>query len=129
MTHISNDSSYHSLSRDVPPLPSLLHDSDETPLKEVVNATESSTLHVEGPSDDQKPLGLGNDGNSDPRGQQNDSQRHDDCRGQQKINPSEAQLPDSQIPSASAVPKYINHYQENINKSSQTLFSEGRKDD
>ena len=54
-SHISNDSSYHSLSRDVPPLPSLLHDSDETPLKEVVNATESSTLHVEGPSDDQKP--------------------------------------------------------------------------
>ena len=79
--HTSNDSSYHSLSRDVLPLSSLLHGSDETPLKEVVGVTQSSSLHVEVPPDHQKLLGLGNDGNSNPGGQ-HCGQRHDNHRGQ-----------------------------------------------
>ena len=124
--HTSSDSSYRSLSRDVPPLSSPLHDSNETSLKEVVGATKSSSLHIKGPPDHQKPLHAGNDGNGD-NSDGNDGDG--DCRGQQKINPSKAQLPDSQIGSASAVPEHINHYHENINKSSQTLYSEGRKDD
>ena len=124
--HTSSDSSYRSLSRDVPPLSSPLHDSNKTSLKEVVGATKSSSLHIKGPPDHQKPLHAGNDGNGD-NSDGNDGDG--DCRGQQKINPSKAQLPDSQIGSASAVPEHINHYHENINKSSQTLYSEGRKDD
>ena len=127
--HTSSDSLYRSLSRDVPPLSSPLHDNDETPLKEVVGATQSSSLPVEEPPDDQKLLGLGNDGNGDPSGQQNDGRKWNDYRGQQKINPSEDKLPDFQISSASAVSEHMDHYQGNINKASQTLYSEGRKDD
>ena len=63
--HTSSDSSYRSSSRDVPPLSSPLYDSNETSLKEVVGATKSSSLHVEGPPDHQKPLHAGNDGNGD----------------------------------------------------------------
>ena len=122
--HTSSYSSYRSLSRDVPPLSSPLRDSNKTSLKEVVGATKSSSLHIKGPPDHQKPLHAGNDGNGD-----NSDGNDGDCRGQQKINPSKAQLPDSKIGSASAVPEHINHYHENINKSSQTLYSEGRKDD
>ena len=81
--HTASDSSYRS-SRDVPPLSSPLHDSDETPLKKVVGDTKSSSLHVEGPPDHQKPLharndgngengdGDGDDGDGDRRGGQND---------------------------------------------------------
>ena len=138
-SHTSSNLSYCSSSRDVLPLSSPLHDSDETSLKEVVGATKSSSLHVEGSPDHQKPLHAGNDGNGDSsdgddntasdgdhRCQQND-QRHDDHGGQQNINPSQAQLLYTQIPSA--VPEHVNCYQENINRFSQTLFSEGRKDD
>ena len=137
-SHTSSDSSYHS-SRDVLPLSSPLHDSDETSLKKAVGDIKSSSLHVEGQLDHQKSLHAGNDGNGDSsdgddntasdgdhRCQQND-QRHDDHGGQQNINPSQAQLLDTQIPSA--VPEHVNCYQENINRFSQTLFSEGRKDD
>ena len=79
--HTSIDSSYCSLSRYVPPLSGPLHDTDETLLEEVLDIIQSSSLHVEGPLDHQKPLGLGNDGNSDPAGQ-HCGLRHDDDRGQ-----------------------------------------------
>ena len=101
----SSNSSYHSSGRDVPPLSSPLHDSNETSLKEVVGATKSSSLHITGPPDHQKPLHARNDDN-------------DICRGQ---------LPDTQIPSAYAVPQHMNCFQGN--KSSQTLFSVGSKVD
>ena len=88
--HTSSDSSYHSSSRDVPPLSSPLHDSGETSLKEVVGATKSSSLHVEGPPDHQKPLHARNDGNGDNgdgdgdhRGRQN-GRRQDDQRGEHR---------------------------------------------
>ena len=92
-SHTSSDSLYRLLSRDVPPLSSPLHDSDETSLKEVVGTTKSSTLHTEGSPDHQKPLHARNDGNRDNGDDDNDGENI------------------------------------NINKSSQTLFSEGRKDD
>ena len=94
--HTSSDSSYCSLSRDVPPLSSPLHDSNETSLKEVVGATKSSSLHIKGPPDHQKSLHAGNDGNGDNsngddnndgdgdhRSQQN-GQRQDDQRGERR---------------------------------------------
>ena len=87
-SHTSSDSSYHS-SRDVPPLSSPLHDSNKTSLKEVVGATKSSSLHVEGPPDYLKPLHAGNDGDDnndgdgDRRGRQN-GRRQDDQRGKHR---------------------------------------------
>ena len=111
--HTSSDSSYHSLSRDVPPLSSPLHDSNKTSLKEVVGATKSSSLHITGPPDHRKPLHARNDGNGD-----NSDDDNDICRGQ---------LPDTQIPSAYAVPQHMNCFQGN--KYSQTLFSVGSKID
>ena len=88
----SSESSYRSSSRDVPLLSSPLHDSDETPLKEVVGSTQSSSMHFEGEADSQKPLGVGNDGdgnegdgNGGRRGQRNnDGQRNDERRGEQR---------------------------------------------
>ena len=104
----STSSSYRSSGRDVPPLSSPLHDSNE-----VVGATKSSSLHITGPPDHQKPLHARNDGNGD-----NSDDDNDICRGQ---------LPDTQIPSAYAVPQHMNCFQGN--KYSQTLFSVGSKID
>ena len=73
-SHTSSDSSYRLSSRDVPPLSSPLHDSEETPLKEVVGTTKSSSLHTEGPPDHQKPLHTRNDGNRDNRNDDNDGE-------------------------------------------------------
>ena len=71
-SHQSSNSSYsssrdtpHASSRDIPPLSSPLHDSDETQLKEVIGSTRSSSLHIEGPPDTQKPLHAANDGDGD----------------------------------------------------------------
>ena len=87
-SHQSSNSSYsssrdtpHVSSRDIPPLSSPLHDSDETQLKEVIGSTRSSSLHIEGPPDTQKPLHAANDGNGDD-GDDNDDD-NGDCRGQQ----------------------------------------------
>ena len=80
-SHTSNDSSYHSSCTDVLPLSSPLHDSDETSLKEVVGATKSSSLHVEGPPDHQKPLHAGNDGNGDNSDGDDDNDGDGDRRG------------------------------------------------
>ena len=87
----ASDSVCYSSSRDISQLSSPLYDSDQTPLKEVVGSTKSSTMHFEGPADSQKPLGVGNDGDGDGdndngdvggcRGQQNDGLRRNDQRG------------------------------------------------
>ena len=79
--HTSSDSSYRSSSRDVPPLSSPLHDSNETSLKEVVGATKSSSLHVEGPPDHQKSLHARNDGNGDNSDGDDDNDGDGDHRG------------------------------------------------
>ena len=81
--HTSRDSSYRSLSRDVPSLSSPLHDSNETSLKEVVGATKSSSLHIKGPPDHQKPLHAGNDGNGDNSDGDDDNDDDSDRRGRQ----------------------------------------------
>ena len=85
---MSSNSSYRSSSRDVPPLSSSFHDSNETSLKEVVGAAKSSSLHVEGPSHYQKPLHAGNDGNRDDGDDNNDDdgdgRRQDDQRGEHR---------------------------------------------
>ena len=128
-SHTSGDSSYCSSSRDVPSLSSPLHDSDETPLKKVVGNTKSSSLHVEGLPDHQKPLHARNDGkgdNSDGDDDNNDDGNHID---QQKLDLSSAQPPITQIPSAYTVPQCMNYYEGNRSESSQTLFGERRKDD
>ena len=126
--HTSSDSSYHS-SRDVLPLSSLLHDSDETSLKKVVGDIKSSSLHVEGQPDRQKPLHARNDGNGDNSDGDDDNNDDGNHIDQQKLDLSSAQPSITQIPSAYTVPQYMNYYEGNRSESSQTLFGERRKDD
>ena len=90
-SQVAGDSVCHSSSRDISQLSSPLYDSDQTPLKEVVGPTKSSTMHFEGAADSQKPLGVGNDGGGDGDdgngdvggrwGQQNYGPRRNDQRG------------------------------------------------
>ena len=125
----SSNSSYCSSGRDVPPLSSPLHDSNETSLKEVVGATKSSSLHITGPPDQQKPLHARNDGNGDNSDGDDDNNDDGNHIDQQKLDLSSAQPSITQIPSAYTVPQYMNYYEGNRSESSQTLFGERRKDD